>query len=195
MMRNREDCMARNVCPARQLDQRTRGGWTLIEMLITLTVMGSVTGIAVKTLGSMLRSERNGIEHVARLATISRLARQFRSDIHAAGTIEINSSEPTRPLLLITVKDSHQIQYAIESFGLLRTERRPNQSPKSEPWRLNHTRFECVESTGPPRILTLVVATLDASPTPGTTPAAALKELRIVAVIGRDRDYSLRGHD
>ncbi len=162
-----------------------RNGWTLIEMLVTVAVMAAITGIAVKTLAAMLRSERNGIEHVSRLQTVSRLARQFRSDIHAATAVELGADIPTKPLLLITVGDAHQIQYEKTPQGLLRTERRASQSARLEPWRLSQTEFQCVETPGTPRLLTLIVDTLEPGPNKGTAPAS--KEIRIDAVVGRDK--------
>jgi prepilin-type N-terminal cleavage/methylation domain-containing protein len=180
----------RSVCHELQShrhDTRIRSGWTLIEMLVTIAVIATITGVAVKTLAAMLRSERNGVEHVARLATISRLARQFRADIHKASAIEISTDTPSKPLLLVTVNETQQIQYETKPAGLLRTERRANQQPSIELWRLAKTRFQCVESNGPPRMLTLVIGTLEPDPIQGSSPTGTSKELRLDAVVGRDR--------
>lgn len=168
--------------------QRGRAGWTLIEMLVTLAVMGTLTGIAVKTLTSMLLAERRGVEHVSQLATMSRLARTFRNDVHQSTTYEISAAEPQKPLLLLTLDANHQIHYETQPLGLLRTEHRANQPVARELWRLQPARFRCVESTGPPRLLTLVVGTPEPHPAGTKAPSAAslLKELRIDAVVGRN---------
>lgn len=166
---------------------RSRTGWTLVEMLVTISVMATMTGIVVKTLTAMLLSERSGIEHVSRLATLSRLARQFRTDVHAAAKLEISSDLPDKPLLLLTIGDNHNIQYESQPLGLLRTERRANQPLSRELWRLKPAQFQCVESTGSPRFLTLVVGTLEPNAR-NKSVVPTMKELRIDAAVGRDRE-------
>lgn len=163
-----------------------RSGWTLIELLVTLSIMGTITGIAVKTLGTLLRSERTGVDHVSQLVAVSQLSRQFRADVHAATTAEIGTDVPTKPLLRIAIGADRQIQYEKQPEGLLRTEQRPHKTPIRHLWRLKQTEFQCVETTGPPRLLTLVIGTLEAIPAKMGTPTVA-KELRIDAIIGRDR--------
>ena len=175
------------LCPIQGQHRTSRGGWTLIEMLVTISVMGTLTGVAVKTLSAMLQSEFRGVEHVARLATVSKMARQFRTDIHAASKFEL-ANVPNKPLLLISVNETRQIQYEIQPAGLLRTEQRGSQSPIRELWRLKQTRFQLEETAGPTRFLTLVVGTLDPHPSQGSSPTATLKELRIDAIVGRDAD-------
>lgn len=165
---------------------RQRPGWTLIEMLVTLAVMGTLTGIAVKTLTSLLLSEHRGIEHVSQLATLARMARTFRDDIHLATGVEISTGEPQKPLLLLTIDAHHQIQYETQPLGLLRTDRRANQPVGHELWRLKPARFQCVDSTGKPRVLTLIVGIPDLHPAGASAAAPLLKELRIEAVMGRD---------
>lgn len=166
----------------------TRRGWTLIEMLITLSVMGTITVVAVKTLGAMLRAEYTGVEHVARLMTTSRMARQFRADVHAASKVEIAPDLPTKPLLVVTIDDTRQIQYETHASGLLRTDLRANLAPIKELWRLKQASFQCVETSGPPRIVTLVVRTVVTEPGVTSASGATHRELRFDAVISRDRN-------
>lgn len=170
--------------PASRQSHR-RAAWTLIEMLVTIAVMATLTGIAIKTLTSLMLSERRGVEHVSQLATMARIARTFRNDIHLATGAEISSDDPQKPLLQLTLDANHQIQYEIQPLGLLRTERRSNQSVGRELWRLKPARFQCVDSTGPPRQLTLIVGTSEPL-SGGKTATPLLKELRIDAVVGRD---------
>lgn len=168
-----------------------RRGWTLIEMLVTVSVMASITGIAVKLLTTLLRSERNGIEHVTRLTTVSRLSRQFRTDVHAATELQVSADNPQQPLLQITSEDRRQIQYEIQPQGLLRTEQRPDQPVTvKDLLRLKNTRFRVVESPVPPRLLTLIIETPDTFAVDAKQPAGDSRELRIDAIVGRDyRDH------
>lgn len=168
--------------------QRKRPGWTLIEMLVTLAVMGTLTGIAVKTLTSMLLAEHRGVEHVSQLATLARMARTFRNDIHLATNVQISTSEPQKPLLLLTMNANHHIQYETQPLGLLRTDRRANQPVGRELWRLKPAHFQCLDSAGTPRLLTLVVGIPQPHPAGTTATAPLLKELHIDAIVGRDLD-------
>ncbi|MES2792158.1 MAG: hypothetical protein V4719_21255, partial [Planctomycetota bacterium] len=89
--------------------------------------------------------------------TVSRLARQFRADVHAATDLQLGAADPAKPLLLVTTDGQHQVQYEIRPQGLLRTETGPAPSvPARELLRLKGTRFRIVESPAPPRMVTLV---------------------------------------
>ena len=183
-MRNSPDTFPQ----VRQQHTIRRAGWTLIEMLLTVTVMSALTGVAVKTMGAMLRSERNGAEHVARLTGLSRLARQFRADVHDATSVELKSSEKPNLLLLLTLDDTHQIQYDVYPTGLQRTARSPNQPPKTEFWRLPQTQFQCVQSAEGSQMVTLVVTSSDPAVAKVKASAPVLqKELRFDAALGRNR--------
>lgn len=162
-------------------------GWTLIELLATMALLTAMTGISAKILTTLLRSERNGTEHVARLVTVSRLARQFRADVHAAIDLQVSADNPQQPLVRITGKDQRKIQYEIQPRGILRTEQRPAQPVAShDPLRLPGTRFRIVESATPPRLLTLVVETPDTFALDPKQPADNAREVRIDAIVGRD---------
>ncbi len=170
---------------------RRRRGWTLIEMLVTIAVMTSITGVAVKLLASLLRAERNGVEHVTRLTTVSRLSRQFRSDVHAATEVQLAADNPQQPLLRITSENQRQIQYEIQPQGLLRTEKRPDQTVAvKDLLRLKNTRFRIVESPAPPRLLTLIIETPDIFASDPKQPAGDSREVHIEAIVGRNyRDH------
>ncbi|MDB5337329.1 MAG: hypothetical protein JWN70_2948 [Planctomycetaceae bacterium] len=170
---------------------RRRRGWTLIEMLVTISVMASITGIAIKILTTLLRAERNGIEHVTRLTTVSRLSRQFRADVRAATELQLSGDNPQQPLLRVTSEDQRQIQYEIHPQGLLRTEKRPGQPlTVTDLLRFKNGRFRIVESPAPPRLLTLVIETPDTFAIGTKQPAGDSRELHIEALVGRDfRDH------
>jgi prepilin-type N-terminal cleavage/methylation domain-containing protein len=61
-----------------------RRGFSLIEMLVAITVGTVIFGIAVGTLHLLLRAEHTGRDRLYQTWTLGRLAEQFRSDIHAA---------------------------------------------------------------------------------------------------------------
>jgi prepilin-type N-terminal cleavage/methylation domain-containing protein len=61
-----------------------RRGYTLIEMLVVITVSTVLLSVAVGVLHVLSRAERSGREHGNRATIVARLADQFRSDVHAA---------------------------------------------------------------------------------------------------------------
>jgi prepilin-type N-terminal cleavage/methylation domain-containing protein len=64
--------------------KKRSSGFSLVEMLVVISVGTVLTGLAVTTLAGMLHASRAMNEHVYRIATIRRLAEQFRDDVHAA---------------------------------------------------------------------------------------------------------------
>ena len=164
-----------------------RRGWTLIEMLVTVAVMGSMTGMAAKMLGTLLHSERRSVEHVTRLATISRLSRHFRADIHAAADWRLPGDNPQLRLIQITTADKRQIQYKIQPQGVLRTEQHSGQpTVVQDLLRLKGDRFRIVESSDSPRILTLIIETPEALGTDSKPPTVHSRVIHIEALVGRD---------
>ena len=61
-----------------------RRGYSLIEMIVVMTVGATLMGIAVTLLGVLLQAERDGRTHIGQNASLNRLADQFRRDVHAA---------------------------------------------------------------------------------------------------------------
>ena len=174
--------------PQPTLRPQLRSGWTLIEMMVSIAVIGVMTGMSVKLLTTLLNAERNGIAHVTRLATISRLSRQFRADVHAAQTLEMNQADQTQPLVKIVATGGRQIRYEVQPTGLLRTEQSAAQPViGKELMRLKGSRFRVVDTPGPPRVLTLVVETPDPFAARPALPASPSRELHIDAIVGRQQ--------
>lgn len=57
-----------------------RRGFTLVEMLVVLTIGTVVAGVSIGALHLLMRIERTGRDHVPRARTLMRLAEQFRDD-------------------------------------------------------------------------------------------------------------------
>ncbi len=62
---------------------KNRSGYSLIEMIVVMTGGTVLMGIAVTLLCALLRAEGTGRALVERSASLSRLADQFRRDVHA----------------------------------------------------------------------------------------------------------------
>jgi prepilin-type N-terminal cleavage/methylation domain-containing protein len=61
-----------------------RQAFTLIEMLVAITVGSALTGIGVFMLMTLLRGQNIAREHLEYRKTLNVLAKQFRDDIHAS---------------------------------------------------------------------------------------------------------------
>jgi prepilin-type N-terminal cleavage/methylation domain-containing protein len=62
-------------------------GFTLIEMLVVITVGSTMAGIAVFMLHALMKSHNTGREHLEYCRTINRMAEQFGGD--NAGLVKI----------------------------------------------------------------------------------------------------------
>lgn len=63
---------------------KNKSGYSLIEMIVVMTAGTVLMGIAVTLLCALLRAEGTGRALVERSTSLSRLADQFRRDVHAA---------------------------------------------------------------------------------------------------------------
>lgn len=66
-----------------------RGGYTLVEMLVVITLATGVLGLVGTTLAVVSRFERQGVESFARTTAIQNLGRQFRRDARMARSAEV----------------------------------------------------------------------------------------------------------
>src|SRR5262245_9002199 len=102
---------------AKTARQRRRAGFTLVEMMIVI----SLSSIVLATIGIVfqgLRSAQRAIgDHQTAIDSIARLAQQFRADVHSAEAAEIAAadleaaaspadagerSEPAQPMLKLS---------------------------------------------------------------------------------------------
>jgi len=65
------------------MKKRNRG-YSLVEMVVVITVGTVLMGIAVTMLGALLHASAAMNGHVRHITTVRRLAEQFRDDAHAA---------------------------------------------------------------------------------------------------------------
>ena len=72
-----------------QPKRKTRRGVTLIELIIVITTMAIITSLAVTTIFMLLRVEGEGAGSLSEALIESRLARQFRKDVHSAIAAEL----------------------------------------------------------------------------------------------------------
>lgn len=162
-------------------------GTTLIEMIVVLAVSSAVFGIAGSLFYTLLTGRGDGRQALERQMDQSRLAEQFRRDVHAADTGEAAAEEVST--LKLTLHGERTVEYRYENERLLRREKQGDQLVRQESYRLDRAtevRFE-VEQAGEASFVRFV-CTEEAAPrgmSSAGTSATSSREL--LALVGRDR--------
>ena len=101
---------------------RARAGVSLIEMMVVMSVAAVMVGMAVTTIHLLLGAEHDATKAVRWSASVSRLARSFRDDVHAARSIEMPAPEPGKPAVLVATTDTRRIRYELDAHRAVRIE-------------------------------------------------------------------------
>jgi prepilin-type N-terminal cleavage/methylation domain-containing protein len=180
-----------------------RHGFTLIEMLVVITVSTALAGIAVFMLHALMKSHNTGREHLAYCQTLNRLAEQFRGDVHAMqktasdgnellkrdSPIFVDTKIGTVPVLdlLPESADGTKIRYQCLQDRIDRTETQGEKIIRQESYMLppNIESSIKIESLQDATMACIVV-----SPKRETPKLYYVAPVRIEAVLGRDARLS-----
>jgi hypothetical protein len=99
-----------------------RSGVSLVETLVVMSVAGVMMGLAIKTIHLLLGAEHEATKSVRYAASVTRLARAFREDLHAARAVELPAAEPGKPGALVVSTAAGQIRYELGSHVATRVE-------------------------------------------------------------------------
>lgn len=162
-----------------------RRAYTLIEMIVAITVAATLTGIAMCLLLVMFRSEQKGRTQLAQAESLARLADQFREDIHAAvaGPAEHNDRRQWQ----FNLDGNRIVQYTFADDVLARQQRSDSKLVQRESFRLpkdSSVAISVDRATSPP-LVSLTIEPADVSLRPG-------HPFRFDAVLGRDLRFSPR---
>lgn len=142
---------------------RRRRGYSLVEMLVVMSISSVVLGSAVVTLVTVLHGQQDDANRRAAQASLARLARQFRLDVRAAESVrsenvstddsaESNESpavpsnddaiarssaaldQPTR--IICQLIDGAQVVYGASDLGVTRERRQTGEPPHRETFRM-----------------------------------------------------------
>ncbi len=178
---------------------RRREGYLLIECLVVITVGAVVMGIAVTLLAGLLRIEGAARDDVHRGIVLSRLADQFRRDVHAAGEPRGDAPQPDAPQPDAAARDDDEghgeswqfelapdrtVTYRVEPGQLIRTERAGDTVRHRQSFALppGTTATIRVKDDTEPTIVSLLISPLAETAQPVTTPPTCID-----AVLARDR--------
>ncbi len=159
-----------------------RRGFTLIEMVIVMTVGSVVTGLAVVLLGTLLHTENISRDHARQSTTLSRLAEQFRGDVRAATAV--GSSDATS--WEFAMEAPRTVIYRAESDALVRLERNGEELLRQERFSLPSGTAASMQIDKQPSATTvsLIVAPIEDDPPPRAT-----RMIRFDAPLGADHRF------
>ena len=99
-----------------------RRAFSLIEMVLAIGAVAIVLGLCAGLLHVLLRLDRTGRDHVVETATIGRLARQLRQDVHAAREARAGADDGSAAKLELVLSRDRTIVYEARSRALARVE-------------------------------------------------------------------------
>ena len=109
-----------------QSSPANRNGSSLVEVVIAMTIASVVLSLGMGMLHLLMRSETAMSDSLQRSQTVSQLSRQFRNDIHAARSANIETppkdKPQAKPVLKLQLAPNHQVRYAALDHAILRTE-------------------------------------------------------------------------
>jgi prepilin-type N-terminal cleavage/methylation domain-containing protein len=99
---------------------RPAAGYTLIELLVAITVGGAILTVAATLMSRVIAANSTAEEHLRAIASLGEIGRRFREDVHRATVATVESTEP--PRLVLTLDDGSQVQYDGASNGAARVQ-------------------------------------------------------------------------
>lgn len=165
----------------------SRRAFTLMEMLVTITVGSVAMAIAVSMLYTIMRVERNGREHVAQTGVLARLVEQFRDDM-AAAVLPVTVPNDSASQWQFTLPDHRTATYRFLPGEVQRDECEDNQNNaplRHESYRLaaDQKAAIVIDQKSNPTTAELVVSS-------ESTPARPACELRFAARLGKDHRFT-----
>ena len=155
-----------------------RRGFSLIEVLVVLTVGAVVVGIGVGMLHMLMRIEQTGRDRVPQAGILARLAEQFRSDVGAAVRQAPGARQGEWQFVMT---GDRLITYRALAGEIRWDERRAGKPVRQESYVLPSgcSATITVRSEATAAVASLVIAD-------NGTPLAAGREMRVTAVLGKD---------
>ncbi|MFZ1936615.1 MAG: type II secretion system protein [Thermoguttaceae bacterium] len=163
-----------------------RRAYTLIEMIVAISVAATLTGIAMCLLLVMFRSEQNGRTQLAQAESLERLADQFRQDVHAAVAQPVVNGNNQHEWQF-DLGENRIVQYTIADDILSRERHSGSKDVQRGSFRLpkDSSVAIAVDRATSPAVVSLTIEPGDASLRPG-------HPVRIDAALGRDLRFTER---
>lgn len=181
--------------------QRTRQGWSLIEIVAAITVGSVIFGLALVLAHGFLRMDTSLRMERQTWASLARLAEQFRDDAHAAHAVAAPAPNPAgaKPVdsraeypgatWTLRLADDHRAEYTVAGEEVTRIEHAGGKVVSRERYVLPPGTIAKLEppAAGSRRVALRIVPQEIA----GRQPAA--QALRIEALVGFDYRFASKG--
>jgi len=162
---------------------KRRAGYSLIELVVVMTVGAMMLGVAVGLLAMLLRTECAARDHLYHCTVLGRLADQFRRDAHAANAGNVDG--PQRMQLELAL--NRTVTYHRRPGRIVRVEQVGQTAERRESFALPPAAtasFEVHIDTTP------TIASLAITRTTGESGQLPSATLRIDAVLGSDHRFT-----
>jgi prepilin-type N-terminal cleavage/methylation domain-containing protein len=164
-----------------------RSGFTLIEVLVVVSLMAVILPMAAGTIFFLLRAQSQSADGLRDAMGLTQFSHTFRTDVHASRSVHAGGSQTAPDGLVLELGDSRTIEYRAEPSGLVRrTERHGEVVERREQFHVGAApaRFQVVDN-GREAAVTIVPRLSRAVAVPGHSSQPA--GIRIAATVGRDR--------
>jgi hypothetical protein len=169
--------------------RRAPRGVSITEIVFVIASLSILLGLCAGLLHAVLRLDRSGRSHLVETATIGRLARQFRQDVHAASRAKPVGGEAAdgpAPGLELTLPEDRTVAYEASATALVRTQRKGPAVERREAYSIpfcRDPRFLVRGSDG----AVWTSLELPRSTVPGAGPGDFRHHLQVDALTSRDR--------
>jgi prepilin-type N-terminal cleavage/methylation domain-containing protein len=155
-----------------------RRGYSLIELVVVMTIATVIVGLAAAMLHLLLRTERNGRQQMHRSAALARLADQFRDDVRAAAR-QLVPDDANPSCWTFEMEAGRNVQYRAQAGQIERVETLGGQIERRESYALPPDAAVWIATPGDskPPVATLIVKD------------TSNREIRIAAVLGKDHRF------
>ncbi|MCY2992488.1 MAG: type II secretion system protein [Planctomycetota bacterium] len=161
-----------------------RRGFSLVELMIVMTIASVSIGLVGVCLQGLYRAEQRTRQQMTQRAALTQLGLRFRSDSHEAARVD--RAEQAKPGgtggLVLTVRDGRTITYHADGGQVERTVQRGGQVVHHDAFRLPGVRVAWVLETAGDR--TFAAAVILHTPEPGVTTGETVYEERLEACVG-----------
>jgi prepilin-type N-terminal cleavage/methylation domain-containing protein len=167
-----------------------RNGFTLIEVLVVVSLLAVILPMAGGTIFFLLRAQSQSADGLREEMALSQFSHTFRSDVHAARGVRSGGPEALKDKIVFEGSDSRTIEYQAERNGVVRrTVRRGDVIERREQFRVGvaPARFEVVDQ-GKEAAVIVTPRIPGSSQMDGHSKSAS--GIRIAAIVGRDLRFA-----